>query len=278
MKTFILTLLLIVIIICPLNATDFPEIKGWKPVSEVMTYNPENLYEYINGAADQFLDYGFRLLHSRDLSQNDLTITVDIYDLGSQLNAFGMYKTERPLYQEGLSIGTEAIISPPYQCLLLKDVYYVKVNVFEGEMIEKTIKALLEAIATALPGKIGSPEALKLLPSSGKFPGSEGYTRIGFLGLTELSNCIHAKYTDESEKEFQYFVILPFDNVPKETIWEKLAEKWKKLESKKHHLLVKKIPYKGTSGIMLTEEKIIGVTDCADESEVINRLEAVVSQ
>ena len=44
------------------NATDFPDIKGWQPQGEVLRYNSENLYEYINGAADQFIAYGFQLI------------------------------------------------------------------------------------------------------------------------------------------------------------------------------------------------------------------------
>jgi len=278
MKNYLLVMLLIILIINPLKAVDFPDIKGWKPTSEIMTYNPENLYEYINGAADQFLDYGFQLLKTRDFSKGDLTVTIDIYDMGSQINAFGMYQTERPTDTKGLSIGAEAIISPPYQCLLLKGSYYIKVNVFEGEIAESTGKSLLESIANAVPGMNQIPEVLALLPSKNKMKGSEGYTNVGYLGLTELTNCIHAKYADNNEKEFQYFIVLAAGKITKEFIWGKLSEKWKELEYKKYSILVKKVPYKGCIGVALTNEKIIGVTDCENEQEVIDRLEAVLAK
>jgi len=223
MKKMILNLLLLIIVIYPLKATDFPEIKGWKSVGEEMSFNPENLYEYINGAADQFLDYGFKILLTQDIAKNDLQITVDIYDMGTTLNAYGIYKTERPREAEGLKVGIEGIVSPPYQCLLLKDRYYIKVNAFEGEVTSQNGKELLAAIDDAIPGIVEFPTEIKLLPTRGMIPGSESYTRLGFLGLPYLNYCVHAKYKDENEKEFQYFVLLAIGENTTKKIWDVLT-------------------------------------------------------
>ena len=278
MKKFIILITLILTMINTLKAEDFPKIKGWKPVSEVSTYSPENLYEYIDGAADQFLDYGFQNLTSQDLAKGDLTATVDIYDMGSRINAFGIYKTERPASDKGIKVGAEGIISPPYQCLLLKGSYYVKVNAFEGEITEANGKDLLESLAAAISGEVEFPPVLKLLPAKFKNPGSERYTRIGFLGLTELNHCIHADYTNQNNKKFQYFIMLPKGDETTESTWEKLAKKWKKSDHKKFSLLVKKVPYKGLNAVALMGDKIIGVTDCENEQQAIQRLEPVVAK
>lgn len=277
MKMLNLILVIIVLIISPLQATDFPNIKGWKPASDVLSYNPDNLYEYINGAADQFIAYGFQELVSCDLSSQGLQVTIDIYDMGTRLNAFGMYKIERPRDQKALAIGTEAYISPPYQCLLLKDNYYVKVNIYEGEITNENGKPLLEALAEALPGEAGYPEELQNLPLVGKVPGSESYARQAFLGLSELTNCVYAIYKD-GEKEFKYFVIVSIGKKTNYSTWERLAKKWKKLDHEKVSVLTKKVPYMGLTGVVLTGKKIIGVTECADEAKVLKRLEAVISK
>ena len=277
MKVLSLKLIIIMLIISPLHATDFPNIKGWKPVSEVLSYNPDNLYEYINGAADQFIAYGFQELVSCDLSSADLQVTVDIYDMGTRLNAFGMFKTESPRDQQALTIGTEAYVSPPYQCLLLKENYYIKVNVYEGEITNENGKPLLEALSKALPGEAGYPKELHCLPPADKLPGSESYARQAFLGLTELTNCVYATYKD-GEKEFKYFVMIPLGKETNESIWEKLSKKWKQVDHNKCAILVKKVPYMGITGVVLTDKKIIGVTECADEAEVLKRLETVISK
>jgi hypothetical protein len=275
MKTANLIVFMIVILFSPLHAIDFPDLKGWKPVSEVLSYNPDNLYEYIDGAADQFIAFGFQELRSRDLASDSLKVTIDIYDMGTRLNAYGMYKTERPGDEQSLAIGTEAYVSPPYQCLLFKENFYVKVNAFEGEITNENGKPLLEAIANALSGEVGYPKELKLLPSDSKIPDSENFARQAFLGLAELNNCVYANYKD-GDKEFKYFVIIPMGQEKNETIWELLTQKWKKLDYEKFPVLTKKVPYIGLNGVMLIDKKIIGVTNCADESEVLKRLEAIV--
>jgi hypothetical protein len=274
MKTIFVTLLLIIITTCPLKSVDFPEIKGWKAAGEISVYNQETLFEYIDGAADAFLAYGFKILKTRDISADELIVTVDIYDMGTPLNAFGMYRSERSAEQKTLSIGAEAVISPPYQCLLLKDSYYLKINALEGDITESTGRALLEAVAGALPGKAGLPQAVQQLPAAGKITNSEAFTRKNFLNISELKNCTYAKYKN-GDKEFLYFELIPFGEETKETTWKQLAEKWEQLEHKKYQVLYRKIPNHGITGVMLTNNKILGVTDCADESELLKRFRSV---
>lgn len=277
MKKVLLFSLLLLLISFQARAFDFPEVKGWKPVSDVTVYSPDNLYEYINGAADQYLDYGFVLLHTRDLDGGAVQVALDIYDMGSRLNAFGIYKTERPANQERLAIGTEAVISPPYQCILLKDNYYVKVNVFEGEITRETGKQLLKSVTEALPGKAGFPTELELLPDEGKIPDSESFAKNNYLGLTELTNCVYAAYKD-GEKKFQYFILLPTNDEDLEEKWNSAVSKWNTVPHKKFRIMSRKIPYKGLNGILLQENIIFGVTDCADESELISRLTAGIKR
>ena len=38
----------------------FPEIAGWQKKGAVEIFSPENLYEYIDGAAENFIGYDFR--------------------------------------------------------------------------------------------------------------------------------------------------------------------------------------------------------------------------
>ena len=44
------------------NITVFPDIAGMYKTGLPNTYIPENLYEYINGAAESYLAYGFQEL------------------------------------------------------------------------------------------------------------------------------------------------------------------------------------------------------------------------
>jgi hypothetical protein len=238
----------------PLSAQDvgFPEVEGWTVASDVQMYTADNLWEYINGAAELFVEYEVETCHTGDLSSGDLVVTVDYYDMGTPLNAFGVYVRERPDPGIELPGATEALISPPYQALLLKGSRYVKVNVFEGELTDINGRSLLEAIASALPGPSHYPEELGLLPQHGRLPGTAGFQREGFLGLTELRDCLYGEYTYDSAEPWQGFSMLPSAHESVDGIWERLAGAWESTEFNGHTVLFRTIPYQGLVGVVRT--------------------------
>jgi hypothetical protein len=255
-----------------LYAQDFPEIKGWQISSEVLKYNSENLWEYINGAADQFIDYGFELLLAAELSNDLLQVSVEIYDMGLPLNAFGIYMTERPQQANIFKIGTESSISLPAQCLLLKDRYYVKIHVYKGELNLDNGKELIDALAIALPGQSLFPNEFALLPDTGQIKGSFGHVRRNFLGLSELSNCVFANYLNDESKEYQYFAVIPEPENSIEIIWDIIRDKWKSAELDGQQIYLRKIPYQGFIGVIKMGSNLLGAANISSEDVLVNRL------
>lgn len=258
---------------CDAQEVGFPEVDGWTVSSDVQMYTADNLWEYINGAAELFVEYEVETCHTGDLSSGDLVVTVDYYDMGTPLNAFGVYVRERPDPGIELPGATEALISPPYQALLLKGSRYVKVNVFEGEITESNGRALLEAIAAALPGPTDYPAELDLLPEHGRVPGTAGFQREGFLGLTELTDCMYAEYSSDGGEPWEGFAMLPSDHESIESIWERLSEAWESTEHNGHTVLLREIPYRGLVGVARAGESIIGASGASDHAQLIERLE-----
>lgn len=275
-KWSILILIALLLPFSAAGAVDFPKVEGWKIESEVKFYGPDNLWEYINGAAELFLGYDFQGVRTCDLAKGELIVTVDIYDMGTPLNAFGVYNTEKPRNVDPLAIGGEGIVAAPYQCLLLKGNYYVKVNMYEGEINDESGKALLTALANALPGEDGFPAELNLLPGKDRIAGSEIYVKEGFLGLSELSRCVAAKYPAKKEKTFQAFYMIPTESKTIDKIWTTLEGKWKSTKVKKKPVLFKQIPYKGYVGVIRTDKGIFGVSDSEKEKEMKKRLEQLI--
>jgi len=55
-------------------------------------YTPENLYDYINGGAELYISYGFRQVVSKIYSaENQPDIVVDIFDMNSSKDAYGVF-------------------------------------------------------------------------------------------------------------------------------------------------------------------------------------------
>jgi hypothetical protein len=255
-----------------LYAKSFPKIEGWQVSSEILTFNDGNLWEHINGAADQFIDYDFIELQTCELIQGSMVISIEIYRMNTALHAFGIYTAERPSDATRLAIGGEAVILPPGQLLLLKDVYYIKIYAYEGEFTAQNGETLLTKIAAALPGYDGLPTQLSLLPEKFKIPGSESFIGKSFLGLKELRNCIFAEYSVSAKIPHRIFYIL--DEGPE--IWMTLADmNWEKIELDHDQYLYRSIPYKGIIGLYLDQGYMTGIAffeDIADINDIRARL------
>ena len=74
----------------------FPSVTGWKQVGEIQSFDPNTLYEYINGGADLYLAYDFQELKVAEY-QNDkkAAVTVEVYRHRTPTQAFGIYSQER---------------------------------------------------------------------------------------------------------------------------------------------------------------------------------------
>lgn len=261
---------------CAGQEVGFPEVEGWAVASDVQTYTADNLWEYINGAAELFVEYELETCHTGDISSGDLVVTVDYYDMGTPLNAFGVYVRERP--DPGMTFpgATEGVVSPPYQALLLKGSRYVKVNVFEGELTDANGRELIEAIAQALPGPTEYPAELDLLPEHGRVAGSAGFQRDGFLGLTELADCLYADYSSDADETWQGFVILPSAHSSDDATWERLAGAWESLEQDGMSVVYREIPYRGLVGVVKTEQGIVGASGATDQAQLLSRLNDLI--
>lgn len=257
---------------CSQQGSDFPEVAGWTQPGDVLIYDADTLWEYINGAAELFVAYGVQSCRTTDLTSGDLTVTVDLYDMGTPLNAYGVFEQEASGEDVEVAEAVAALVSPPYQALLLRGSIYAKVNVFEGELTMDAGRQLLGALAAALPGEVSPPPEFQLLPSGGKVAGTESYQAQAFLGLTELTNCVFAEYSTEGEEAWQGFVVIP-ESAP--SVWETLAAEWESLEHNGSTVLFREVPYRGFVGVMRNGERVFGVSGAADQEQLIARLDGV---
>ena len=255
----------------PAGGQDFPAVEGWTQAGEVLIYDADNLWEYINGAAELFVEFGVQTTRVADLASGGVTVTVDLYDMGAPLNAFGVYEREKPGDDIPVPGAMAGLVSAPYQALLVKGRTYAKVNTLEGELTDESGRGLLEALAAALPGGADLPPELELLPEAGKVAGTEGYKPMAFLGQSALTDCIYAEYSLAGEDAWQGFVVLP---AAATSVWEELAGAWESLDHNGATVLFKEVPYSGFVGIMQQGDRVFGVAEASDQATMLARLEA----
>jgi len=83
------------------------EIHGWKTSETDQTFDPETIFDYINGAGEIYRAYRFKLLLGRRYSRlGQPDIIADIFDMGAARNAFGVFTHD--LDGKDLGIGKES--------------------------------------------------------------------------------------------------------------------------------------------------------------------------
>jgi hypothetical protein len=145
------------------------QIHGWKTQEEVEAYNRETIFDYMDGAGEIYLMYDFRELmvfHMVRASQS--TILVEIFDMGSSQEAFGIFSHAQEGQELGIGQGSEyrgGVLS------FWKGNYFVCVY-SEGETpeIEETIPVLAGEIAGRITVTGDKPALLNYLPGQGLQP------------------------------------------------------------------------------------------------------------
>lgn len=169
----------------------------WKQEYSPEYYHPDNLFQYINGEAELYRDYGFRRVITvpyihRDSS--DLSFIIDIYDMGTPLNAFGIYSAGRRPDQNFGTIGVESVISRT-SVRFYQNRYYVQVQAGAlDDMVSGTIKTAASLVAERLPAGDRPPELI-LLPKGNRMPHSIKFIRKGFMGQEAFNAVLQADYT-----------------------------------------------------------------------------------
>ncbi|MCK4835489.1 MAG: hypothetical protein KAT17_02580 [Candidatus Aminicenantes bacterium] len=185
----------------------FPELDGWHKKGEPVPYRPDNLFEYINGAAEVYLSYDFQKLITQTYeNEKNQSITVDIYQHSNQNTGFGIYSQEKPEQGNFLKIGTQGY----YETGVLnffKSQYYVKLIGFD---LKEDDQLLLENIARRLDKKLEGkplfPKAISCFPEDGKIKNSERFIFKNYLGHSFLHSAFVADYKIKNHK-FQIFII-----------------------------------------------------------------------
>ncbi|UCC68308.1 MAG: hypothetical protein JSV79_14590, partial [Armatimonadota bacterium] len=170
-------------------------VPGWTWREEPRKYSPQTLYEYIDGSADLYLAYGFKEAVVGDYfgsGEGGRWITVDIYDMGAPLHAFGIYGAERPPDVEPFAAGTQGYLSESL-IAFWQDSYYVKVMLIEGKEAAAA-RALGKAVAEKLPRPAEMPVELRFIPTEGRIADSERYVKSGALGHKFLVEVVSADY------------------------------------------------------------------------------------
>ncbi|MEW6113347.1 MAG: DUF6599 family protein [Thermodesulfobacteriota bacterium] len=199
------------------------EAAGWMWNGKEMKYNSKTVFEYIDGAAELYLAYGFQGLTVRKFEKSSQpSITVEVYEMASSEDAYGVFSFERQ--DEAVEIGQGSEFGGGL-LRFWKGKYFVSIYADRGGVeTESAILAMGRATADLIPSMGPEPELVDLIPGKdlGLVDRSVRYLKShillnhrffiaheNILNLTRTTEAVLAQYTREEQKPHLLLIRYP---------------------------------------------------------------------
>jgi hypothetical protein len=206
-------------------------MNGWQIADGPTGYDSDTLYEYLNGGAPLYLDFGFhRMVHVRyQFGDSYLSsVTLDIYDMGSDLGAFGLYRSGRPTGAEVRNWGAEGYRSGTAAAAWKGSVsIHAEADEDRPELIE-AMEDLVGKVANSVVGGTSHPPIIDLLPHDGLIPWSERIVAKDLMSHAFLPGGVLATYRVAGDEGTVFFSDLAGEPAVAEAMAELRAhhEQW----------------------------------------------------
>lgn len=199
-------------------ATLFPkanEIPGWTVQTPTKRFAENQLFEYMDGAAEIPKSYTFRALASTKYQKGDTVLEVAVFDMGAPTDAYGYYSAR--VFLERSPRSKERLVALDHPAHLYatvgvltfwKDRYTIILQPDSGKPDDDSLLRFARAVSAKIPAKGAPPALLQRLPAAKMVPNSARFVRgkaafdslLIFLpkdtfGLAKAGEAVAAEYT-----------------------------------------------------------------------------------
>jgi len=176
-----------------------PTVPGgaWSAPQQISTYNPGNLWEKINGRAEQYLAFEFeRLIFGTYRLAADPGSAIDcyVYEMRDPLKAYGIYQAERSGHPQELKVGKEGYRGKATIFFIKGKAYVQLIAAEDARVADEQTMQLAEAIAASIKDEGGGNWAEDVLPKQDLVAGSFSYQPKNAFNLDFLNDVFAAEY------------------------------------------------------------------------------------
>ena len=201
------------------------DVSGWKAEGKDEIYDPQTIFNYIDGAGEVYRSYNFKQLLARRFTKKDQPdIVADLFDMGSSKDAFGVFTHDLEGEDAGIGQGST------YKGGLLsfwKDRFFVSLYAEEEtEDARKALHALGKIGASSVKKEGEEPRIVSLLPLENLAEKSAHYfhnhmilnyhfyvSDENILLLDQQTEAALGVYRENNEKS--YFLVVRYPEVKK---------------------------------------------------------------
>lgn len=182
----------------------------WEINGKPILYNVDTLSDRINGEAELYFPYGFdQMAAARYAPKNSPGIGMDleIYRMGSLLDAFGIYASYRGNNGRNVNIGSDSSLSGS-QLFFYQGRYFIHIQVTGTDSVDPAVLVgCAKKVASALPGDSSPPRELSAFDRPEMVKGTLRYLPQSLLGYDFLNRGIITDAMIDGTT-FQLFLLL----------------------------------------------------------------------
>ena len=205
--TFIIALPVLIIAQTPDELLSWlPEVNEWKKPESKEVFNPDNLFDRINGSAPLFIENEFKEMTTCDYTKGNEYITIQVYRHATPEDAFGMYASERSTDYTFFQIGGEAHGDNSSLYFFAGSVYVKIRSSAENDETGETMRNIAAVFAAKVAPDAAYPTILNAFPQQNKIPYTEAYITTNYIGHEFLSKAFICQYVNDG-LNYQLFVI-----------------------------------------------------------------------
>lgn len=165
-----------------ISSQELPD--GWMRTGETETYTKDTIFNLIDGEAELYFPYGFKRTISASYLRNGETenaVSVEVYEMGSPLDAFGVYSTYRDAEAKPFDVGAEGFRGST-MAVFYQGGCFVKLRVAKPDDSGDRLLSCARALAKFLPPNKTRPKAIEMIEVEGVDPKTVQYIGQSVLG------------------------------------------------------------------------------------------------
>ncbi len=257
-------------------------IDGWKKLGDDRTFDDKTLYNYIDGAAELYISFGFSKVFNRNYSfGTDKEVVVDIFYMNTPPDAFGAFSFS--IGKIGNDFGTQSQIASG-AIVFWKNNYCVSITCnLETEESKAVSLRLARLIDNSIKEKGEFPEVLKYLPAENLDEQSIRYFRhyvwlnshtfISNENILNINSNTHAVLAKYGDKEKLILLLVKYPSLAEAALAKELfADNYNKALKKKRAAKTKNGKF---CAVDLKENFLIASFNGSSEKNVIDLIDRV---
>jgi hypothetical protein len=189
---------------------DLSAFPDFQSLGDSEYYNPDTLYEKINGRAPAYLGFNFQALECRSFSIDaapEQFIDVFIFSMDTPVNAFGIFSMEREAGATPVDFVKQGYRSEMGFFYRQGNAYVQVIASDISEVVLRAAEEFSKSVARLLDADDTGVEAASILPTDRMVAGSLSYIQENAYGLALFNNVFEAHY-EVDDQEFSFFAMM----------------------------------------------------------------------